>query len=199
MIPLNLKLETSEVVLRPMEEDDFNYFLPLAQDEQTWTYFSLNLADPNHLRKWMDMAFAERAAGTRRPFTIIEKSSNKVVGSMSLGNISLYDLRAEIGWSWLGKEYRGTDINRQSKYAMMKYAFDELGFERVEFKTDVLNARARKGLEKIGGKEEGVLRSHMTMWNNRRRDSVYYSVLKNEWPLLKKSIFADIEEEDENY
>jgi RimJ/RimL family protein N-acetyltransferase len=61
-----------------------------------------------------------------------------------------------------------------------------------------LNVRARKGLEKIGGKEEGILRSHMTMWNNRRRDSVYYSILKNEWPVLKQTIFKDIEEENEN-
>jgi N-acetyltransferase len=104
----------------------------------------------------------------------------------------------EIGWSWLGKYFRGTDINRHSKYAMMKYAFDELHFERVEFKTDVLNVRARKGLQKIGGKEEGILRSHMTMWNDRRRDSIYYSVLKIEWPLLKQTIFGGIEEEHEN-
>ena len=77
----------------------------------------------------------------------------------------------------------------------MKYGFEELNLERIEFKTDVLNLRARKGLENIGGKEEGVLRSHMTMWNNRRRDSVYYSVLKNEWPELKASIFKDIDKE----
>jgi RimJ/RimL family protein N-acetyltransferase len=74
----------------------------------------------------------------------------------------------------------------------MRYAFDELHFERVEFKTDVLNARARKGLQNIGGVEEGILRSHMTMWNNRRRTSIYYSVLKAEWPGLKQTIFKDI-------
>jgi RimJ/RimL family protein N-acetyltransferase len=101
----------------------------------------------------------------------------------------------EIGWSWLNKNFRGTDINRHAKYSMMKYAFDVLNFERVEFKTDVLNERARKGLQKIGGKEEGILRSHMTMWNNRRRDSIYYSVLKNEWQQLKQTIFKDLEEE----
>ena len=145
------------------------------------------------------MAFADKAANTRRAFTIIDKSTNNIAGSMSMGNISMNDLRLEIGWSWLGKSFRGTGINRHSKYCMMKYAFDELNFERVEFKTDVLNLRARKGLEKIGGKEEGILRSHMTMWNNRRRDSVYYSVLKNEWPLLKQTIFKDIERENENY
>jgi RimJ/RimL family protein N-acetyltransferase len=198
MIPLNLTLQTNKVLLRPIEENDFNFFFPLTQDEDAWNYFTLNLADKNHLRKWMDQAFADRAANTRRPFTIIEKSSNKIAGSMSLLNISMHDLRLEIGASWLAKDFRGTNINRHAKYSMMKYAFDELQFERVEFKTDVLNTRARKGLEKIGGKEEGILRSHMTMWNNRRRDSVYYSVLKNEWSKLKQTTFRDIEEENEN-
>ena len=198
MISVGLMLQTNKVILRPLEEDDFNIFLQLAQDEDAWKFFSLNLADKHQLRQWMDLAFADRAAHTRRPFTIIEKSSNRIAGSMSMGNISMHDLRLEIGWSWLGADFRSTDVNRHSKYAMMKYAFDELHFERVEFKTDVLNTRARKGLEKIGGKEEGVLRSHMTMWNNRRRDSIYYSVLKNEWPQLKQTTFKDIEKENEN-
>jgi len=198
MISVGLMLQTNKVILRPLEEDDFNIFLQLAQDEDAWKFFSLNLADKHQLRQWMDLAFADRAAHTRRPFTIIEKSSNRIAGSMSMGNISMHDLRLEIGWSWLGADFRSTDVNRHSKYAMMKYAFDELHFERVEFKTDVLNATARKGLEKIGGKEEGVLRSHMTMWNNRRRDSIYYSVLKNEWPQLQQTTFKDIEKENEN-
>lgn len=77
---------------------------------------------------------------------------------------------------------------------MMKYAFDTLNFERVEFKTDVENTRARKGLLNVGGIEEGILRSHMTMWNNRRRTSIYYSVLKNEWPALKQTIFKEMEQ-----
>ncbi|HVK96479.1 MAG TPA: GNAT family protein, partial [Flavisolibacter sp.] len=110
----------------------------------------------------------------------------------AIGNISQYDLRAEIGWSWLGKEFRSSGINRQAKYLMMKHIFEAWNFERVEFKTDVLNERARKGLQKIGGIEEGVLRSHMTMWNNRRRTSIYYSVLKNEWYQLKETIFKDL-------
>lgn len=195
MIPLDLTLQTNKVLLRPIQENDFKSFLELAQDEDAWKYFTLNLADKDHLRKWMAQAYADRAANTRRPFTIIEKSSNKIAGSMSMGNISIHDLRLEIGWSWLSKNFRGTDINRHAKYSMMKYAFDVLNFERVEFKTDVLNERARKGLQKIGGKEEGILRSHMTMWNNRRRDSIYYSVLKNEWQELKQTIFKDIEAE----
>jgi RimJ/RimL family protein N-acetyltransferase len=193
-IPKDLTLETKLVLLRPMESTDRVDFMKLAQDEGAFQYFSLNLADPSQLQQWMDAAFKEREAGTRRPFTIIEKSSGKIAGSMSMGNISIHDLRLEIGWSWLGKDFRSTAVNFHSKYAMMNHAFENLLFERVEFKTDVLNARARKGLEKIGGKEEGILRSHMTMWNNRRRDSVYYSVIRSEWPELKRTIFKDIEE-----
>lgn len=76
---------------------------------------------------------------------------------------------------------------------MMRYAFETLRFERVEFKTDVLNKRARQGLVNVGGIEEGILRSHMTMCNNRRRTSIYYSVLKDEWSGLKQTIFKEME------
>jgi N-acetyltransferase len=194
MIPQDLKLETDKVILRPLAEEDYNSFLELAKrDFDMWYYFSYHLGDETQLTKWMAMAFADKKAETRRPFTIIEKATGKIAGSSSMGNISYHDLRLEIGWSWLGNEFRSSGINRNAKYCMMKYAFDTLNFERVEFKTDVENARARKGLENVGGIEEGILRSHMTMWNNRRRTSIYYSVLKNEWPGLKQTIFKEME------
>lgn len=192
-IPGNLILETNRVILRPVEETDYHDFLHIArQDTDMWYYFSYNLSDDAQLQYWMEMAFADKEAGSRRPFTIIDKASGKIAGSSSMGNISFHDLRLEIGWSWLGKDYRSTGINRHAKFSMMSYAFEELNFERVEFKTDVENARARKGLQNVGGIEEGILRSHMTMWNNRRRTSIYYSVLKNEWPAVKQSNFSDI-------
>ncbi len=190
MIPADLILETNRALLRPLDKNDYDVFLQLAkQDLGMWNYFSLNLADEAQLKKWFDMAFVDKAANTRRPFTIIDKQNGQTGGSSSLGNISFHDLRAEIGWSWLGKDFRSTGLNRHAKYAMMKYAFEELHFERIEFKTDVLNERARQGLRNVGGIEEGILRSHMTMWNNRRRTSIYYSVLKEEWPGLKETIF----------
>jgi len=194
MIPHDLVLETSKALLRPIEQNDYETFLRLAkQDEEMWKYFSLNLGDEAQLRKWMEMAFNDKKAETRRPFTIIDKATGQIAGSSSMGNISYYDLRLEIGWSWLGKEFRGTGLNKHAKFLMMRYAFEELDFERVEFKTDVMNARARQGLKNVGGIEEGILRSHMTMWNNRRRTSIYYSVLKDEWPQVKENIFKGME------
>lgn len=193
-IPEDLQLQTGRVLLRPLREDDFDAFLALAGDDPgMWEYFTLNLANPDQLNQWFHMAFADRAAGTRRPFTIIDKQGGQIAGSSSMGNIAYHDLRLEIGWSWLGPASRSTGINRHAKFSMMRYAFEELNFERVEFKTDVLNERARQGLRRIGGIEEGILRSHMTMWNDRRRTSIYYSVLKNEWPRLRETIFKDFD------
>jgi N-acetyltransferase len=192
MIPVDLTLETERALLRPVKEEDYDTFLRIAkQDLDMWQYFSLNLADEKQLTRWMELVHSDRAANTRRPFTIIDKVTGQIAGSSSLGNISIYDLRAEIGWSWIGKDFRSTGLNKHAKFAMMRYAFDELNFERIEFKTDVQNARARKGLQGVGGIEEGILRSHMKMWNNRRRTSIYYSVLKDEWPSLKETIFKN--------
>jgi RimJ/RimL family protein N-acetyltransferase len=191
-IPADLILQTSKVILRPIRKNDFNDLQELAQEKEMWNYFALNLSEKEHLQKWMNAALADQQAHTRLPFTIIIKETGQIAGSMSLMNISYHDLRLEIGNSWLGKNFRSRDVNRHAKYAMMRYSFEELNCERVEFKTDVLNERAKQGLRKIGGKEEGVLRSHMTMWNNRRRDSIYFSVIRKEWLVLKESIFKDI-------
>ena len=192
-ISQDLILQTSNVILRPISENDFDDLQQLAQEQEMWNYFPLNLANKQHFEKWMDAALADKQARTRLPFTIVVKEAGQIAGSMSLMNISYHDLRLEIGNSWLGKNFRSTDVNRQAKYAMMRYSFEELNCERVEFKTDVLNERAKQGLRKIGGKDEGVLRSHMTMWNDRRRDSIYFSVIRNEWFSLKESIFKDVQ------
>src|SRR5687767_5747119 len=103
MIPKDLQIETQKVLLRPIADTDLESFHRLAQDEDMWQYFSLNLADEKQLKEWMNMAFHDISMNTRRAFTIIEKSSGNIAGSMSMGNISLHDLRLEIGWSWLGK------------------------------------------------------------------------------------------------
>jgi N-acetyltransferase len=192
-IPAGLEMETNRVLLRPLQENDFDALLLQAQEPDMWKFFVVNLADPTILKKWIADCLAEKKAGTRRPFTIIDKESGLVAGSMSMLNISYYDKRLEIGSSWIGKNFRSTGVNLHSKYMLLKFSFEEVQMERVEFKTDEENDRARKGLLKIGSREEGILRSHMTMWNNRRRSSVFYSILKNEWPALLETVYKKIE------
>jgi len=178
IIPQSLKLETDKVILRPMQHSDIASFARLTNDASVWRYFTFLLNNSAELQRWVEVALKEREEGKRIPFTIIEKATGEICGSTSLGSISYYDKRIEIGWSWLAKHYQGTGINFHAKFSMLSYAFDVLDWERVEIKTDNLNERAKQGLRKIGAKEEGVLRSHMQMPLDRRRDSVFFSILK---------------------
>ena len=191
--PSGFFLETDKVLLRPMEEGDYEQFLPLTQSDFLWKYFSKELNDQEQLQAWMQEALHDKAAARRMPFTIVKKDSGAVCGSTSFGNISFYDKRIEIGWSWLGEKYLGSGVNHHCKYALLKYAFETLCFERTEIKTDNLNGRARQALRNIGATEEGVLRSHMQMPRSRRRDSVFYSILLHEWEGVKQQFFRDME------
>lgn len=192
MISPDLRLETDKVLLRPLQHLDLAAFSSITTDPTVWKYFTFLLDDPEQLQRWVEIALQEREEKKRIPFTIIEKTSDNICGSTSYGSISMFDKRIEIGWSWLAKKYQGTGINFHAKFSLLSYAFEVLDFERVEIKTDNLNERAKQGLRKIGAKEEGVLRSHMQMPLNRRRDSVYFSILKNEWPGIRSSIFKEI-------
>jgi RimJ/RimL family protein N-acetyltransferase len=186
-LPRSLYLEGDLVMLRPLHPDDFEAFKPLTSDPEMWTWFTHDLSNKVVLHDWVGSALKESDEGKRLACTVIEKTSGNVAGSTSFGNISKRDRRLEIGWTWLGKDFRGGRLNAEMKYLMMEYTFDYLGFERVESKTDVLNIPARKSLERCGMKEEGILRSHTLMTQGRRRDTIYYSVLKDEWPQVKES------------
>lgn len=187
-----LELETARVLLRKLEPADNDAMLPLVQDAAVWQYFTKDLSVPGELDAWVAQALQAFEQKTRMSFAIIDKDTKKVVGSTSLGSISFFDKRIEIGWSWLAKEAMGDGVNMNAKFLLLSYAFEALNFERVEIKTDNLNERAKAALIKIGAYEEGVLRSHMQMPYNRRRDSVYYSILKSEWPAIKELKFNRI-------
>lgn len=185
MLDFNLILQTNEILLRPIKLDDFDPFSKLTYDKSMWIYFTSDLSEKAELKKWIETAVIENEKKIRLAFTVIDKSTNNPIGSTSFGNISYKDKRIEIGWTWICKEYQGKGGNDQIKFLMLHYCFEKMDFERVEFKTDVLNIHARKSLLRIGAKEEGILRSHTLMTHNRRRDTIYYSILKSEWSEMK--------------
>ncbi len=190
--PAGFQLETPRVVLRLLQPDDVDHFLPLAQNKEIWKYFVKELDDPQELHSWVYVALQERAQHKRMPFTVIDKDTHEVCGSTSFLNISFYDKRIEIGSTWLGTPFIGTGVNRQAKFALLCYAFEVMKMERVEIKTDNLNERSKSALLKVGMVPEGVLRSHMQMHSNRRRDSIYFSIIRNEWEERKMQFFPDL-------
>lgn len=185
MIDFTLILQSDHIMLRPMADEDIIQFRALTGDESMWTYFTSDLSLEDELERWCHSAIKQIEGKERLAFSIIDKSTDRIVGSTSFGNISIRDKRIEVGWTWLGKEHQGQGINNQAKQLMLKYCFEELAFARVEFKTDILNVPARKALSRIGMVEEGVLRSHTLMTHGRRRETIYYSVLRAEWAAIK--------------
>jgi len=183
-------LENEYVELHPVTEADREGIRAVAMDPHIWRYFVTAVENEADFKVFFDTCLADRAAGRRVVFVVTDKTTGRVAGSMSYGNLAEADARLEIGWSWLGRDFRGKDVNRWAKYLLLEHAFDRLRAERVEFKTDILNEQARKGLRNIGAIEEGTLRSFNYMPGGRRRDAIFYSVLRAEWPGVKQHLLS---------
>jgi len=179
-------LENSVALLRPLEFSDINNLLKIAIEEKRLLQYSpLPVFSKKLLTEYVQKSLKERENKNRYSFIIFDKRKNIYAGSTSFMNISNVDSRIEIGSTWIGKEFQRTGLNRNCKYLLLSYAFDELGTERIELKTDERNSASRNAIEKIGGRFEGILRSHTLMYDGFRRNTVYYSILKNEWEKLK--------------
>jgi RimJ/RimL family protein N-acetyltransferase len=184
------RFENEHVLLRRVLPEDRDQLREIALDPEIWKYFVFRVGTEAEFAQFMKEALEDTDSGKRIVFCVVDKRDGRIAGSMSYGNLAEKEKRLEIGWSWLGQKYRGTGLNRWAKYLLLQYAFERLQCERVEFKTDVLNLQARKGLRNIGASEEGVLRSYNYMPDNRRRDAIYYSILKSEWNDVKNMLLV---------
>jgi RimJ/RimL family protein N-acetyltransferase len=188
----DLILENSFALLKPLRFSDINNLLKIAtEDEQLLQYSPLPIFSEKLLTEYVVKSIKERENKTRYSFTIFDKIKNSYAGSTSFMNISNVDSRIEIGSTWIGKEFQRTGLNRNCKYLLLSFAFDELGAERVELKTDERNTASRNAIQKIGGQFEGILRSHTLMYDGFRRNTVYYSILKKEWDKLEKDFLKE--------
>ena len=184
------RLANAHVELRPIGPDDRESLRALALDPAIWRYFVLLIETDADYDAFFDAALADQAAGDRVVYLIRSLETGAAAGSMSFCSFAEPAGRLEIGWSWLGTKFQGQGINRWAKFLMLEHAFGPMAAERVEFKTDALNQQARKGLRNIGATEEGTLRSFNPMPGGRRRNAVYYSVLKAEWPAVRAQLLA---------
>ncbi|GAA4844596.1 GNAT family protein [Algivirga pacifica] len=181
MLDFQKTIHSEKVFLRPMNVEDFEEMKTLTADPKMWYYFTADLSDSSVLKQWIETALSELEQHKALPLVIIDPINDNIIGTTRIGNISEVNKRVEIGWTWISKAYQGTGINGHVKKLLFNYLFTETETLRIEFKTDVLNIPAKKAMEKVGLVKEGVLRSHTLMTNNRRRDTLYYSILKDEW------------------
>lgn len=178
-------LEGPRVKLEPLSLKHVEPLCSVGLDPDIWALTMALIRTEEDMRRYVETALQQQEKGTALPFATVDKVSGRVVGSTRFGNIDIANRRVEIGWTWLGKGFQRTHVNTEAKYLMLQHAFEVWGCNRVEFKTDVLNDRSRAALKRIGAKEEGILRRHQITDSGRVRDSVYYSIIDEEWPGAK--------------
>lgn len=184
-------LENERARLAPLQETDINELEKIAYHPQIWKLGMSDIKEKKDLEKYIETALKERQNKLSYPFLIFDKEKNEVAGSTRFGNISFENKRLEIGWTWMHPKFQGTGLNKACKFLLLQFAFETLQLNRVELKTDVLNQQSQKAMRKIGAKEEGIFRKHSITSNGRVRDSIFFSIINDEWINIKNNIFKE--------
>ncbi|TDE26792.1 N-acetyltransferase [Flavobacterium ranwuense] len=181
--PKNTILEDETVLLRPLLESDVENLLEISLNEpETWEYSLVRANVKENLENYIQIALKARENKTEFPFIVFDKKSGKYAGSTRFYDINLEFKTLQLGYTWYGKAFRGTGLNKHCKFLLLQFAFETLGMERVEFRADNNNQQSIAAMKSIGCKVEGVLRNHMpTFGSEVRRDSIVLSILRNEW------------------
>lgn len=184
-------LADDKVSLVPITSEHIQEMRRLSSDSDIWTWYTEDLSDPDALETWMRACLKETLGKTKMTYAVQLVATGEIIGATSYGNIDWDEKGIEIGWTWLGIKYIGSGINKHMKFLMLKHAFETMGTERLELRTDEENIRSRKAMEKIGAKHDGTLRNHRSTQGGRRRNTVVYSIIRSEWEEVKSSIFKD--------
>jgi len=177
-----ITLENERVQLRPLAESDFGLLLPFSINEPNLWQYSLVSAggSEENLQNYLKIAFDAKARKDSYPFIVFDKQAQKYAGSTRFYDYKFNHKTIQLGYTWYGKEFWGTGLNKNCKYLMLQYAFETLGLARVEFRADNNNERSKAAMKSLGCTVEGVLRSNCTAAAG-RRDSVVLSILSDEW------------------
>lgn len=175
-------LDDERVLLSPLNKDDIRHLLPFAINEPgLWTYSLQSGAGAENMKQYVANALQERVKGWSYPFLVWDKKTNQCAGSTRFYDIQLLKSSTQLGYTWYGKAFQGTGINAHCKYLLLRFAFETMGWERVEFRADNNNQRSIAAMKGIGCTVEGILRQDAPLATGGRRDSIVLSILKSEW------------------
>jgi RimJ/RimL family protein N-acetyltransferase len=192
-------LENERVLLRPMVQADVANLASYVKDEPTlWKYALTPITQAQEFEQYMATAVEARQLKSAYPFILFDKLQNKYVGSTRFYDIQLNNSSTQLGYTWYSESTWGTGLNEHCKLLLLEFAFETIGFERVEFRADNRNKRSIAAMQKIGCTVEGVLRNHLPTSDGTRRDSIVLSMLKEEWPRIKAGFLARIKMLDQN-
>lgn len=179
-------LTDDNVILRPLVEEDIDelsYFV--LHEPELFSYALQPMHSENDLRDYVRTALEHRKKNTEYPFAVIDRKTGKLAGSTRFYLINTSHSWLAIGYTWIGKDFQGTGLNRSMKRLMLSYTLLELGFHRVEFRVDKENVKSIRALNAIGAVKEGELRNHMYRADGSRRNTILFSIIKEEFKDLQ--------------
>lgn len=186
------QLENDSVLLIPMQVEHAEKLMDFALNEpELWKYSLVPVAGEQNLRKYINQALEARSNSKEYPFVVFDKRTQEFAGSTRFYDIQIANKVLQLGYTWYGKKFQGTGLNKHCKFLLLSFAFEILEMERVEFRADNNNARSIAAMKSIGCKVDGVLRSNMPTPDGGRRDSIVLSILKAEWEqTVKANLFS---------
>lgn len=175
-------LEDERALLRPLEESDFKHLLPFSLNEPTiWKYGMVTAAGEENLRNYINSTVRNRKEGKEYPFIVYDKMRKAYAGSTRFYDIQQQYFTTQLGYTWYGKDFQRSGLNRHSKLLLFSFVFEEWGLDRLELRADTNNQASINAMKAIGCVEEGVLREHLITVQGVKRSSIVLSVLKSEW------------------
>ena len=187
-------LENERVLLRPLAQSDGSLLAHFVEEEpDLWQYSLVAINNGTDLENYIQTAIEARVQKTSYAFIVFDKLLNEYVGCTRFYDMQLAYQTTQLGYTWYSKKCWGTKLNENCKHLLLEFAFDQMGFERVEFRADNNNKRSIAAMQKIGCTVEGILRNHLPMPNGKRRDSIVLSILKEQWDAsLKQALAAQL-------
>ena len=187
--PVTLRGNT--VRLEPLTLDHTAALARVGLEPALWRWVPTRMHTLEDMQVYVLTALDEQRRGVSLPFVIIDQASDEVIGSTRYANIETSHRRLEIGWTWLATSHQRSGANTEAKLLLLTHAFDVLGANRVELKTDSLNVQSRTAILRLGALEEGTFRNHMIIPESGRvRHTVYFSIIDSEWPAIKATLTA---------
>lgn len=190
-----VELKNKQVKLEPLKLAHVDGLTEAVKDGELWKLWYTSAPEPQKVEQYIIKALEEFDNGNSLPFVIIKIDNNQIIGTTRFMQLDSISKRLEIGTTWYAKSYQRTGINTQCKFMLLEYAFETLNCIAVEFRTHWHNMESRKAIERLGAKQDGVLRNHTIDRTGNLRDTVVFSILNSEWKTVKQSLEFKINKE----
>ena len=177
-------LRGSRASLEPLSADHHDAMVEAVRDGELWRLWYTSIPEPANMRTEIERRLALQAQGLMLPFAVVD-AAGVVAGMTSFMNVDAVNRRVEIGSTWYRKSAQRTGLNTECKLLLLAHAFENLQCIAVEFRTHFFNHESRRGIERLGAKLDGILRSHQLVSNGTLRDTCVYSIIAAEWPTVK--------------